>query len=107
MQAAVRPFYEIVMPVARARGVGVIGMKVMAHGWFGEEGLAEQALRFMLGLDGVATALVGVDDIPQLEQNVRIARECRPLTDSERADLLARARAMYQRQPRKAWFIYK
>jgi aryl-alcohol dehydrogenase-like predicted oxidoreductase len=107
MQAAVRPFYETVMPLARARGIGVIGMKVMAHGWFGSEGVAEQALRFVLGLEGVATALVGVDDVRQLEQNVRVARECRPLSESERDALLARARTMYERQPRKAWFIYK
>jgi len=107
MQAAVRPFYETVMPVAQARGVGVIGMKVMAHGWFGEEGVAEPALRFVLGLEGVATALVGVDDVRQLEQNVRVARECRPLSDAERDALLAHARGMYERHPKKAWFIYK
>ena len=107
MQGAVRPFYETVMPPAKARGVGVIGMKVMAHGWYGEEGMAESALRYVLGLDGVATALVGVDDVPQLEQNVRVARECRPLSDAEREDLLARSRAMYKRHPKKAWFIYK
>ncbi len=107
MQGAVRPFYETVMPPAIARDVGVIGMKVMAHGWFGEEGMAEPALRYVLGLDGVATALVGVDDVRQLEQNVRVARECRPLSDAEREDLLSRSRAMYKRRPDKAWFIYK
>ncbi len=107
MQAAVRPFHETVMPEARARGVGVIGMKVMAHGWFGEEHMAEHALRFMFGLAGVTTALVGVDDVVQLEQNVRVAREYRALEDADRDALLARARLMYERHPRKGWFIYQ
>jgi aryl-alcohol dehydrogenase-like predicted oxidoreductase len=107
MHEAVRPFYDTVMPVARTRGVGVIAMKVMAAGWFGPPKLAEQALRFTLGLDGVATAAVGVDDIAQVEENVRVARECRPLSDAERDALLARARDMYQKQSKQAWFIYK
>ena len=107
MHAAVRPFYETVMPAARRRGVGVIAMKVMAHGWFGPERMAGQALRFGLGLEGVATALVGMDDVPQLEQNVQVARECRPLSDAERDALLERARAMYRKRSGNAWFISK
>jgi aryl-alcohol dehydrogenase-like predicted oxidoreductase len=107
MHAAVRPFYETVMPPALARGVGVVGMKVMAYAWLPEMGMAEQALRFVLGLEGVAAALVGVDDVRQLEQNVRVARECRPLSEPERHDLLARARAAYERDPQRAWFIHK
>ncbi len=106
MQAAVRPFYQHVVPVAREKGVGVVGMKVMAHGWFGEVGLAEDALRFVLGLPDVTTALVGVDDVAQLEANARVAREGNPLTDGEKRDLLARVRRLYQEQPDKAWFIY-
>lgn len=106
MQAAVRPFYEHVVPVAWEKGVGVVGMKVMAHGWFGEVGLAEDALRFVLGLPDVTTALVGVDDVPQLEANVRVAREGNPLTEGEERHLMARVRRLYREQPDKAWFIY-
>jgi hypothetical protein len=107
MQAAVRPFYDTVMPAARERGVGVVGMKVMAHGWFGEAGLAADALRFVMGSDGVATALVGVDDVEQLEQNVRVARENRPLIDAERQSLLEEVRRMYEDEPDRAWFIFR
>lgn len=107
MQAAVRPFYDTVMPVARERGVGIVGMKVMAHGWFGEAGLAEDALRFVMGRDDVATALVGVDDVEQLEQNVRVACENRPLTDAEQQSLLEKVRGMYEDEPDRAWFIFR
>jgi aryl-alcohol dehydrogenase-like predicted oxidoreductase len=107
MQAAVRPFYETVMPIAREQDVGVVAMKVMAHGWFGEAGMAEDALRFVLGLDGVATALVGVDDVAQVEQNVRVVREGRLLADGEREAFLQRVRGMYAAKPDRAWFIYR
>jgi len=106
MQAAVRPFYETVMPAALERGVGVIGMKVMAHGWFGEAGLAEDALRFVLDLPDVSTALVGVDDVEQLEQNVRVTREGRALSEAERRDLLDRVKRLYEKEPGRAWFIH-
>lgn len=107
MQAAVRPFYPTVMPVAQERGVGVVAMKVMAHGWFGRVGLAQSALRFVLGRPGVATALVGVDDTKQLEQNVKVARGFSALSDPEQNELLERVRRLYREQPGKAWFIYR
>ena len=104
MHAAVRPFYETVMPSARDQGLGVLGMKAMAYGWLAE--VAEDALRFVLGLAGVSAALVGVDDVEQLEQNVRVAREYRPLTDAEREELLEKARRTYERRRCDAWFIH-
>ncbi len=107
MNAAEHPFYDEVMPTARERGVGVIGMKAMAHGWFGEEGMVQDALRYVMGLDGVATALVGMDTVAELEQNVRVAREFRPLTETEQTALLERAGRMYRSRPRKAWFIHR
>jgi aryl-alcohol dehydrogenase-like predicted oxidoreductase len=95
------------MPVARKRGVGVVAMKVMAHGWFGKAGMAEDALRFVLGLDGVSSALVGVDDVAQVEQNVRVAQDGQMLSEEERDAFLERARSLYEDDPDRAWFIYR
>jgi len=103
MHAAVRPFYETVVPAARERGAGVLAMKVMAYGWLAER--AEQAIRFALGLPEVAAAVVGVDDIAELEQDVRAAEAYEPLSDAERDDLLATARTIYQARSDEAWFI--
>lgn len=103
--AAVRPFYDTVMPVAIERGVGVLGMKVMTFALLKDH--AETALRYVLGLDGVAAAVVGVDDIGQLEKNVAVARACEPLTDSETTQLLATARALYSEAPDKVWSIHQ
>lgn len=100
---AVRPFQEFILPVARQQGVGVLGMKVMAYAFLADH--AERALRFVMGAEGVASAVVGVDDIEQLEFNVRVARQFDPLPDAERAELLAAAGEIYRRRADEAWFI--
>jgi len=103
VHAAVRPFYDTIMPVARERGVGVLGMKVMAYGFLKDH--AADALRYVMGLPGVSAALVGVDNIEQVEANVAVARECRPLSEAEQADLLSTAESIYRRRIDEAWFI--
>jgi predicted aldo/keto reductase-like oxidoreductase len=100
---AVRPFHKTILPMARERGVGVLGMKVMAYAFLAE--WAEAALRFVMGTEGISAALVGMDDLAQLEANVRVAREFAPLTEAERADLLAKAGETYRRRKAEAWFI--
>ena len=101
---AVRPFHRTIMPVAQERGVGVVAMKAMAYGFL--ENHVEHALRFTMGLPGVASALVGVDNIDQLEQNVAVARDFAPLTEGEQAALLADARQIYESRRDDAWFIH-
>ncbi len=102
---AVRPFYDTVMPPALERGVGVLGMKVTAYGFLA--GHLERAIRFVMGMPGVASAIVGVDDIAQVEQNVEIARNFAPLSESEQSDLLAAAECIYQGRVEEAWFVKK
>lgn len=104
MHAAVRPFYETVMPVARERGVAVLAMKVMAYGFL--EDHFELALRYAIGLPGVTAAVVGVDNLQQLEANVAIAARYKPLSPSEQEQLLHNARSIYERRENEAWFIH-
>lgn len=105
VHAAVRPFYETIMPVAQERGVGVLAMKAMAYGFLKDH--AERALRFVLGLPGVSAAVVGVDNMEQVERNVAVARAFQPLTDAERGNLLETARRIYQERQSEAWFIHQ
>jgi len=100
---AVRPFADVILPAARSRGVGVLGMKVMAYAFLADH--AERALRFVMSTEGVASAVVGVDDIEQLEFNARVAREFAPLPAAERADLIQAAGDIYRRRAEEAWFI--
>jgi aryl-alcohol dehydrogenase-like predicted oxidoreductase len=102
---AVRPFHQTILPVARQRGVGILGMKVFAAGWM--EQMPELSIRFVMGLDGVTSAVVGVDNLEQLEANVAVARRFKPLTDAESEQLLTEARSQYEAKPDKAWFIHK
>jgi aryl-alcohol dehydrogenase-like predicted oxidoreductase len=76
-------FAEEFLPVANARGVAIIGMKVMGLGvlapFYGE------ALRYTLGLP-ISTAIVGMETMEQLEKNLLVAENFKPLTDEERLE---------------------
>jgi uncharacterized protein len=107
-------FSEQLLPLAVEKQMGIIGMKVPARGrllsswtpppieqqkhmW---EGMVlaptpgtidmRQAMRYSLSLP-VSTVIIGCDSIPQLEQNVQLAREFTPLNQQQMAELTAKA----------------
>jgi aryl-alcohol dehydrogenase-like predicted oxidoreductase len=108
-------FSEKLLPLAVEKQMGIIGMKVPArgrllstwtpptieqqkHSW---EGMAiqtsmpgtldmRQAVFYALSLP-VSTIIIGCDDIPQLDQNVQLAREFTPLSQQQMATLTAKA----------------
>lgn len=82
-----------VLPPAVERNVGVIAMKVFGHGEFQSRDLA---LRYSLGLPGVALAIVGMDSVAQLEENIAIAADFRPLDDDEQARLIDEVRPLVE-----------
>jgi aryl-alcohol dehydrogenase-like predicted oxidoreductase len=77
-------FPKTVLPEAEARGMGVVGMKVLCRG-FGLQlpGLKSPApwLRYALG-QSLSTMVIGCDDPLQLEENVAACRE-QPMTATE------------------------
>jgi uncharacterized protein len=77
-------FAEEFLPVANAKGVAIIGMKVMGLGALAP--FYEKALRYTLGLP-ISTAIVGMETMEQLEKNLAVAENFRPLTDEERLEL--------------------
>jgi predicted aldo/keto reductase-like oxidoreductase len=87
-------FAKSVLVEASRRGMGVIGMKIYAAGMLVRAGLpAEDAMRYVLGLPGVSTVVIGCSTPEEVEENVRIAREFRPFDQSEQQHLEARTRA--------------
>ena len=108
-------FNQELLPLAVERQLGIIGMKVPArsrllsnwtppsveqqkHSW---EGMTIQtttpgtltmreAMYYTLSRP-VSTVIVGCDTIAQLEENVQLAREFTPLSDSQATQLVARA----------------
>lgn len=83
-----------VLPVARDRRVGVIAMKVLAHGHVENVDLA---LRYTLGLDGVSLAIVGMDVPVQIDQIVETASRFEPLREDEEARLIEEVRPLVQK----------
>lgn len=73
------------LPKANEQGIAIIGMKVMALGklapWY------EKALRYTLSLP-ISTAIVGMESMAQLEQNLAIAKSFTPMTDLEQLEFL-------------------
>ncbi|WP_261301996.1 aldo/keto reductase [Paenibacillus andongensis] len=73
------------LPRANEKGVAVIGMKVMALGklapWY------EKALQYTFSLP-ISTAIVGMESMEQLEQNLAIAKSFKPMTELEQLEFL-------------------
>ena len=80
---------ETLLPVARGKGVGVIAMKVYGHGELKRRDLA---LRYSLGLPGVSMAILGMKDEGEIDENLRLAADLRPLGQQELDELIEEAR---------------
>jgi hypothetical protein len=78
-------FAEEWLPVANARGIATIGMKIMGLGSLTHEPV--RALRYALALP-VSTVIVGMHTMAQLEQNLATAESFTPMTDVERLAFL-------------------
>ncbi len=106
------PFGEKLLPLAVEKEMGIIGMKIPARGrllssWTppaeGDRTGAKtpgtltmkEAMRYVLSLP-VSTVIVGCDTIPQLEENVALAREFRPLSGAQMASLEERAQPVHR-----------
>jgi predicted aldo/keto reductase-like oxidoreductase len=70
-----RSFIHAVLPEAVSRGIGVIGMKVCAQGrLLGVGGVTmDEAMGYVLSLQGVSTVIVGCGTPNEVAENVRIA----------------------------------
>lgn len=77
----IKSFAEEFLPIANARNVATIGMKVLGLGSLTHE--VERSLRYAFGLP-VSTVIVGMETMAQLEQNLAIAENFTPMSDAER-----------------------
>jgi aryl-alcohol dehydrogenase-like predicted oxidoreductase len=106
-------FKEKLLPVAVEKEMGIIGMKIPARGLILKSWKApddpnsryantvpgtldmREAMRYVLSLP-VSTVIVGCDDIPQLEENIGIARTFNPLNETQLAELENRAEPVHR-----------
>lgn len=81
-----RPFSTTVLPVAQAKNVGVIAMKVPAYGRLFKPNLLsgmEQAMGYSLSLPGVHCCIIAAENPEQLASNVKVAQNYQPLTQAQ------------------------
>ena len=74
-------FADEFLPMANAKGIATIAMKVLGLGSLTHE--VERSLRYAFALP-VSTVIVGMESMAQLEQNLAIAESFTPMTDEER-----------------------
>jgi hypothetical protein len=77
-------FVDELLPVARAKGVATAGMKIMGLGYLAY--IYDRALRYAFSLP-IDTAVVGVENLEQLQRNLAVAESFQPLGDDERLEL--------------------
>lgn len=99
-------FEEQILPVARRHGCGVLAMKVFgghckAPGGYSKRGpsmmppdLLQSAMRYSLGIEGVAATVIGPYAIEEVNQNVAWARSYAPLSPDETAALRAKGKTL-------------
>ena len=83
--ASFRSFEQQVLPELTKRGIAVLGMKPLnGHGDAIKNGVitAEEALRYAMSLP-VATTITGIDSLEILHQNLQIAQNFAPMSESE------------------------
>jgi predicted aldo/keto reductase-like oxidoreductase len=85
-----KSFIEVVLPLAREKNMGIIGMKVYFRGyasrlpWYTT---MKPFLRFALS-QPVTNVVIGCDDIAQLEQNVEFTHAFDPMSAEEQRRLI-------------------
>lgn len=82
------------LPKAVERNTGVIAMKVFGHGEFQDRNLA---LRYSLGLPGVSLAILGMDSVQHIDENVEIAANFQPLSEEEEIRLIQQIRPVVEK----------
>jgi len=89
-EPAYKSYLTEVIPLAMKKGMGIIGMKVYFRGfadklpWFET---MEPFFRFALS-QPITTAVIGCDDVEQLEENVKFAGSFSPMTEKETQELI-------------------
>jgi predicted aldo/keto reductase-like oxidoreductase len=89
-EPAYKSFIDEVLPLAREKNMGIIGMKAYFRGFAAKlpgYTTMEPFLRFALS-QPVSTVVIGCDNVAQLEENVRFAESFEPMTEEQQQKLV-------------------
>lgn len=98
-EGALPGFFDVTLPAARAKGMGIVGMKVLGRGSLVDDNFgttAARLIRYALS-QPISLVTVGCDDLAQLEANVATARAFAPMDAEEQNKLLALVRPYARR----------
>ena len=95
-------FVSTSIAAARQRGMGVIGMKVMA---VGEVPATDRALHLRYAMSQSDVAIVGMDTVEHVEDHVRVAEHYAPLDADEERTVMARALELVPAVKKKLWWL--
>lgn len=92
------PFIEKLIPIVAEKEMGIVGMKIPARDRiFANGGIInmKQAMEYVLTLP-VSTIIVGIDKIPELEENIEIACNFKPLSVDEMLEIEEKVKPHYK-----------
>lgn len=95
------PFLTTVVPEARRRGVGIIGMKVLAAGLLLQDRVATAHELIRYAASYADTVIIGCSSIAEVQENLAARALALPMSEDERAALEAR---VARRAARYAYF---
>jgi aryl-alcohol dehydrogenase-like predicted oxidoreductase len=90
---------RFLLPLAQEKNAGVVAMKVYGHGTITYRSLA---LRYSLGLPGVSLAILGMKAIEEIEDNVALANQVRPLDEREEEILIGEVRDLVEKDAQES-----
>lgn len=96
-----RPFITTVIPAARAKGMAIIGMKVLSAGQLVADAIAtaEECIRYAMAF--ADTLIIGCSTPAEVRENLRVGRAAHAMTEQERRSL---ERRVASRADRYAYF---
>lgn len=92
------PFIEKFLPNAVNKGMGIVAMKIPARDRIFSNGgiiTMKEAMEYVLTLP-VSTVIIGIDTIAELEENIEIARNFKPLTADEMLAIEGKTKPYYK-----------
>ncbi|MCR4417847.1 MAG: aldo/keto reductase [Ignavibacteria bacterium] len=101
-----KSFIDNLLPFAVQKNLGIIGMKIPARGRIFREGgitSMKQAMEYVLTLP-VSTIIVGISTLNELEENIRIAKNFKPLSEKQMRELEELTKPYFDEA---AWFKSK
>jgi hypothetical protein len=91
------PFIDNFLPVAVEKKMGIVGMKIPARDRIFSNGgiiTIKEAIEYVLTLP-VSTIIIGIDKIAELEENIKIAKNFKPLTADQMLAIEAKTKPFY------------